>query len=394
MPFPAYLAGTDPITLFRILRVNGRVDTRRLGRVIVLALASVVLLPFNLLERVLYGRRIAACRLDDDPVVVLGHDRSGTTHLLNLLSLDPQFAWIRPSQMVLPGCCLLFDRAVDRLLAWLDYRRPFDDVRVGPGSPQDDEVPLVKLTPHCEYHKYSFPRDHRYWLDTYVFRFTPASPAFAAWRRTYLGALRKAAVLMGRRRLLLKSPATMANLEAVLALFPHAKFVHIKRDPHAVVPSQLHLHRTMARKYGLQAVTDAELTDFTFYQYRGYMAGFLADRHRVPAANLVEIRYEDLVADPQRWLAVVYDRLALGDFTARATALRDYLAAVADYTPHRFPEDRALTARIDAELGFACAALGYAPRYAPREPSAASEPASRPGGTPAVRAVAPADGSI
>ena len=39
----------------------------------VLALASVVLLPFNLLERVLYGRRIAACRLDDDPVVVLGH---------------------------------------------------------------------------------------------------------------------------------------------------------------------------------------------------------------------------------------------------------------------------------------------------------------------------------
>jgi hypothetical protein len=108
--------------------------------------------------------------------------------------------------MVLPGCCILFDKVMDTLLGLLDYRRPFDNMAVGPGSPQDDEVPLVKLTPHAEYHKYSFPRHYRFWLDTYVFNFSSASPQYAQWKKVYLGTLKKAAVLMGKNRSLLKSP--------------------------------------------------------------------------------------------------------------------------------------------------------------------------------------------
>ena len=99
MQFPAYLAFTDPITLYRILRA-GRFDRRYLPRVIVLFLASVIALPFTWLERALYGARIARTALSDSPLIIIGHDRSGTTHLLNLMSLDPQFAYTRPSQMV------------------------------------------------------------------------------------------------------------------------------------------------------------------------------------------------------------------------------------------------------------------------------------------------------
>ena len=357
--FPAYLAFTDPLTLVRILYANGGCDARYGARVLILFLVSVIMLPFNWLERLLYGRRIAAQHLSDSPLIILGHDRSGTTHLLNLLSLDPQFAYTRPSQMVLPGCCLLFDRAIDRLLGLIDYRRPFDNMEVGPGSPQDDEVPLVKLTPHCEYHKYSFPRNYRYWLDTYVFNFGVGSPAFAEWKRVYLGSLRKAALLMRRERSLLKSPATMGNLNAVLELFPNARFIHIKRNPYKVLPSQIHLHRTMARKYGLQTVTDEQLTDFALYQYQGYMEGFLRDRHRIPADHLIEIRYEDFVADRMRCLRVIYDTLALGDFTAMADRLEHYIDTVRNYEPHRFAEDPRLRGRINAQLGFAFAALGY-----------------------------------
>ena len=359
--FPAYLAFTDPITLTRILVANGGCDARFTARVLVLFLVSVVLLPFNWLERLVYGRRIARQRLSDSPLIILGHDRSGTTHLLNLMSLDPQFAYTRPSQMVLPGCCILFDKAMDALLRHIDYRRPFDAMEVGPGSPQDDEVPMVKLTPHCEYHKYSFPRSYRYWLDTYVFGFSPAAPAYGEWKRTYLGTLRKAAMLMQRERSLLKSPATMANLNVVLELFPRAKFVHIKRHPYKVIPSQIHLHATMVRKYGLETVSPDEITDFALYQYRGYMEGFLRDRDRIPPENLIEIRYEDFVADRMHWLRAIYDRLDVGDFAAIEAPVRAYIRSVERYAPHRFPEDPVLHRRIDAELGFAFAALGYEP---------------------------------
>lgn len=359
MSFPAYLAFADPITLWRILRSNGGFDLRYTPRVIVLFLVSLVLLPFNWLERLLYGRQIAAQRLSDSPLIILGHDRSGTTHLLNLLSLDPQFAYTRPSQMVLPGCCILFDKALDFMLSRIDYRRPFDNVAVGPGSPQDDEVPMVKLTPHCEYHKYSFPRSYRYWLDTYVFNFSTQSPGFAEWKHTYLGTLRKAAVLMQRQRSLLKSPATMANLNVVLELFPNARFIHIKRNPYKVIPSQIHLHKTMARKYGLERVTDEQLTDFALYQYRGYMEAFLRDRPRIPAGNLIEIRYEDFVADRMGWLDTIYKALNLGDFGALQPRVAAYLDSVQNYEPNRFVKDPALEGLIRTQLGFAFAALGY-----------------------------------
>jgi omega-hydroxy-beta-dihydromenaquinone-9 sulfotransferase len=357
--FPAYLAFTDPITLTRILVANGGFDVRYLPRVLVLFLVSVVMLPFNSLERLLYGRRVARQRLSDSPLVILGHDRSGTTHLLNLLSLDPQFAYTRPSQMVFPGCCILLDKLMDAFLRRIDYRRPFDAMEVGPGSPQDDEVPMVKLTPHCEYHKYSFPRSYKYWLDTYVFAFSSAAPAYDEWKHTYLGTLRKAAVLMGRERSLLKSPATMANLNVVLELFPRAKFIHIKRHPYKVIPSQIHLHETMARKYGLQTVSDQRLVNFALYQYRGYMQSFLRDRARIPPGNLIEIRYEDFVADRMGWLRTLYDRLDLGDFATIETGVREYIRGVERYAPHQFAEDPALRRRIDAELGFAFSALGY-----------------------------------
>ncbi len=360
LTFPAYLAFSDPITLYRILAANGGFDARYLGRVVVLFAVSLVLLPLYWLERLLYGRQVDAKQLSDSPLIILGHDRSGTTHLLNLLSLDPQFSYTRPSQMVLPGCCILLDKAMDALLSRLDYRRPFDDMEVGPGSPQDDEVPLVKLTPHCEYHKYSFPRNYKYWLDTYVLGFSSASPGYEEWRRTYLGTLRKAAVLMQRERPLLKSPATMANLGVVLELFPNARFIHIKRDPYKVIPSQVNLHKTMARKYGLQSVSDEQIVDFALYQYQGYMEGFLKQRHRIPSEHFIEIRYEDFVADRMRWLRTIYEVLALGDFEARAGPLEEYIRRTASYEPQRFADDPMLKARIDAQLGFAVAALGYA----------------------------------
>jgi len=361
MPFPAYLAFTDPVTLLRILRNNGGFDSRYTGRVLILFLVSIVMLPFNALEWLLFQRKIEQTKLSDSPLIILGHDRSGTTHLLNLLSLDPQFAYTRPSQMVLPGCCILFDKVMDTLLGVLDYRRPFDNMEVGPGSPQDDEVPLVKLTSHAEYHKYSFPRHYRFWLDTYVFNFSSASPQYAQWKKVYLGTLKKAAVLMGKNRSLLKSPATMANLNVVLKLFPNAKFIHIKRNPYKVLPSQINLHQTMVSKYALESVDDAQIQEFALYQYEGYMQGYLKHKHLIPQDNLIEIRYEDFIQDRLLWLHRIYEQLRLGEFEYIRPSVETYLRVIENYAAHDFTIDPSLKKQMDTRLAFAFTALGYTP---------------------------------
>jgi hypothetical protein len=44
----------------------------------------------GLVDTLLYGRAIAAQRLHEEPLIVLGHPRTGTTHVHNLLALDPR----------------------------------------------------------------------------------------------------------------------------------------------------------------------------------------------------------------------------------------------------------------------------------------------------------------
>lgn len=43
--------------------------------------------------RVLYSQAVARQPLHPEPVFILGHPRTGTTHLHNLLSRDPAFAY-------------------------------------------------------------------------------------------------------------------------------------------------------------------------------------------------------------------------------------------------------------------------------------------------------------
>ena len=106
----------------------------------------------------------------------------------------------------------------------------------------------------------------------------------------------------------------------------------------------------MVRKYGLETVTDEQIVDFALYQYRGYLEGFMKDRHRILPGNLIEIRYEDFVADRMPWLKAIYTTLDLGAFGAMAGVFQRYIKAVQAYEPNRFSDDPVLRERITEEL--------------------------------------------
>ena len=64
-------------------------------RAILMLIDSLLISPINYLEILIYGKRINETEIDEAPVFIIGHWRSGTTHLHNLLSLDSQFACYR-----------------------------------------------------------------------------------------------------------------------------------------------------------------------------------------------------------------------------------------------------------------------------------------------------------
>jgi hypothetical protein len=80
----------------------------------------------------------------------------------------------------------------------------------------------------------------------------------------------------------------------------------------------------------------------------------------VPAGNFVELRYEDLVADPLAQLDRLYHHLDLGDFEPVRETLAADIARRSNYRPNKHQVPDELAARIATECRAYCEQYGYA----------------------------------
>jgi hypothetical protein len=72
--------------------------------------------------------------------------------------------------------------------------------------------------------------------------------------------------------------------------------------------------------------------------------GFEKQRSTLEPGQIVDVRYEDLVADPLGVLETIYDRLQLGDFQHVRERLSQYVGEQRDYQTNRHdvsPEQQA-----------------------------------------------------
>jgi hypothetical protein len=109
------------------------------------------------LEQGDYGARIDDTRVLP-PLFILGHWRSGTTHLHNLLTLDPRFAFPNIYQALNPHTFL---RTESKMAPIVDLftmsRRPQDAMAIGSTAPAEDEFALCALTALSPYVEWAFP---------------------------------------------------------------------------------------------------------------------------------------------------------------------------------------------------------------------------------------------
>ena len=193
------------------------------------------------MERRQFGRKIEAAQIEP-PLFILGHYRSGTTHLHNLVALDPQFAAPTLFQVFNPHTFLTTERlmapVVDRLVA---RRRSQDEMAQRAGTPSEDEFALCNMTGLSPYMGWCFPGGGAAYERYMTFRDAQESEV-ARWKLALTTFVRKLTVRNGRP-LVLKSPPHTARIRLLLDLFPDARFVHIHRNPYVVFRSTKHTVR-------------------------------------------------------------------------------------------------------------------------------------------------------
>jgi hypothetical protein len=331
------------------------------------ALATVVSAGNSLValaEDLVWGRAAARTRIENPPVFILGHWRTGTTLLHELLILDPDHSYPNNYHCTSPNHFLLSEIIAQRYFGFMVPReRPMDSMSLNWATPQEDEFALAAMGIPTPYWTVAFP-NHPPQAQEYFDLENVSPEERERWKRAFGWFVRRL-TLHDPRRLVFKSPPHTCRIPILLEMFPEARFVHIVRDPYVVFSSTVHLWRSLYTTQNLQIPKLEGIEEYVFNTFSHMYERLEATRHLVPQGRFFEVRYEDLVADPLANMRRLYESLDLGDFERVRPRIERYVAEKHGYKTNRYKLDPALRDEIGRRWGRRIAQYGYGDAIVP-----------------------------
>ncbi|GGY01629.1 sulfotransferase family protein [Litchfieldella qijiaojingensis] len=330
------LMGADIGTLLQQFATHRPLPMHVLPFVAMTLASALVRTPFSLCERAWTAARTRHQEMPS-PVFIVGHWRSGTTHLYNLLSRDPRFAFVSPLATGLPWDFCLLGRVLRPLLERaLPEHRFIDQVKVASDAPQEDEIALASMQTLSFYHGLYFPQRLEWWFDRGVFFDGASVREIRCWRRQIRYFYRKHALMQPGRQLLIKNPVYTARVKELVRLWPDARFIHIHRNPYVVFQSTRHFYRKLLHELALQPYDESHLDELILSRYPRMMQRLIDDVAELPASHAVEIGFDTLEQAPLETLRGIYAALGLGSFTQVQPHVEAYLAELGEYRKNQY----------------------------------------------------------
>jgi Sulfotransferase family len=249
----------------------------------------------------------------DGPIIVAGLPRSGTTHLLGLLSADPRL----------------------RSLPWWEANAPVPTEADAPTA--EDPNPrwtrsqagwegYQGLLPHMKI-MHEFSPDHvsedielqALDFSSYLIEWLAYVPR---WRDHYLGehqtgpycylkkAMQVLTFLKGPNRWVIKCPQHMEQLPVLRAVFPDATYVITHRDPVGSIRSAITMALYAARVFRKEVLA-SEPRDYWIDRYERLLRRCVQDRDCLPDAQTIDIYFHEWIKDPDPILKAIYAKADL-----------------------------------------------------------------------------------
>jgi hypothetical protein len=242
------------------------------------------------------------------PIIIAGLPRSGTTHLVNLISADPRLRSLpfweslepfpAPEDAAAPNepdprllrCRQSYERQ-DRLVPLLRAMHHMTPEHV------HEEIELQELdfaTYNLEWYAH-VPR----WRDFYLSQ--DLRPSYAYLKK----AIQALQWLRGPERWVLKSPQHMEQLGPLLETFPDATIALTHRDPVHVIQSAITMMAYGARLRRMR-IDLPEMAAYWIDRIERLLRACVRDRDRLPAAQSFDVRFDDFMADDVAMVERIY----------------------------------------------------------------------------------------
>ena len=257
-------------------------------------------------------------------VVIVGHQRSGTTWLHRMLAAHPAAAALPLHALALPADAVQRPLARARRPAWLErlqhrllaHLDPLHRLRLH--EPEEDEFLLWGL--------FRSPMNNhdRPWPDGAFPGIGGDEAAMAFYAQAVARAVRRTG-----RRYVGKNPHFSHRVPALRAALPGVRVIQLVRHPAEAIPSRLSLIRAIWR------LTKPGFTDFDDGQIEAMVQGSLRCYRACQGQADLDVAYTELVAEPAAVVRRVHDHFGLEpvdpEFERSLTSSKR-----AGRTPHRY----------------------------------------------------------
>lgn len=286
-------------------------------------------------ENMAYGLHKPAAELPE-VIFIIGHWRSGTTFLHEMLCLNPDFNFPSTYACMNPHVFPLTEEAMLRRSGSQVALRPMDKMTISLASPQEDEFALMSLGAPSPYEGLLFPKA----MARGMVVADPADLPEDA-QHDWIGILSKFLDKVVARKpgcpVILKSPTHSYRLNLLRRIYPNARFIHIIRNPFDVYNSTMNMWKKMCALYSLAGLPEKdELQKQVLSNWVRMEEKLDAVIPSLAAESYVRVRYEDLVAQPIKEIEKIYMRLGLKDYAKALPYMEQYVASHATFEKNRF----------------------------------------------------------
>lgn len=345
----------------RLLRENP-ITPENKNQVRFMTFIAIVLSVPAFLEWLIFLIPIKRTKLKKDPVYIVGHWRTGTTMLQNLLTRDPQYAWFDPIKTVSFSNCILLKPIMKKVQkSLLKGARPMDNLEYTLDLPMEEVFAQATISTQAIAHMLVFPDGGKgvKYIETAFIDEQPQTKQ-REWFKAYDYLLKKVTYLSDGKQLLLKSPENTCRIGMLKKCYPGSKFINIYRDPYVTIMSTANMFKKEMALFCLNEKPSDEFIEDTIIDLfeRIYRKTF-NELYAMPESDYIDICYEDFCKDPKSYVKQIYEQLGIDGYEEALPYFEEYLDTQKDYKKNKFNLNPVLRDKINDRLGFYFEHYGY-----------------------------------
>ena len=313
-----------------------------------------------------YREQLADKYLENDPLFILGHWRSGTTFVHNIFAQDKHFGYTTTYQTVFPHFVMALQGFFKPCMKFvMPDHRPTDNMEIAPDLPQEEEFALANMTPYHYYNFWFFPNKMQEFCD----RFLTFRNITDEEKKEFGIAFEKLVKISlwntGGTQYLSKNPPHTGRIKALSELFPRARYIYIMRNPYTVFESTRSFFINTIKPLQLNTITYEEMEQNILRNYMELYHAYKEQKQCLPEgengidAVLYEVRFEEIEQNALAITEDIYRKLNIPGWEEAKPAIEQYILGKKGYKKNQYTYDPRTIQLVNEHWGEVLEEWGY-----------------------------------